>query len=96
MTLRREERFTRRVFDAIEAILHDVSDDPAHPLHQRFNTTTRRFVEDLQSNSEVIAMGEVLKDELLQRPIVRDLAASLWMKRGSSPRRWRSRSPARP
>lgn len=74
-----DQEIYRRVFDAVEAMLHDVSHDPAHPLHQQFNAAVRRFVEDLQSNPDVIATGEALKDELLQHPIVRDLAASLWM-----------------
>jgi uncharacterized membrane-anchored protein YjiN (DUF445 family) len=75
-----DQEIYRRLFDAVAALLHDVSHDPAHPLHQQFNTAVRRFAEDLQSNPDVIATGEALKDELLQHAIVRDLAASLWMK----------------
>jgi uncharacterized membrane-anchored protein YjiN (DUF445 family) len=69
----------RRLVDGVEATLHEVSRDPAHPVHQQFNAVVRRFIEDLRSNPDVIAKGEALKEELLRHPIMRDLAASLWV-----------------
>jgi uncharacterized membrane-anchored protein YjiN (DUF445 family) len=69
----------RRLVDAVEVMLREVSQDPAHSMHQQFNAAVRQFIADLQSNPDVIAKGEVLKEELLQHPIVRDIAASLWV-----------------
>lgn len=68
----------RKLFDAVEAAMREVSRDPAHPLRDTFDDEIRRLIDDLQSNPEVIAKGEALKEELLAHPIVRDLAASLW------------------
>jgi uncharacterized membrane-anchored protein YjiN (DUF445 family) len=74
-----DKEIYRRLVDGIETTLREVSQDPAHPVHQQFNTAVRQFIEDLRSNPEVIAKGEALKEELLQQPIVRDIAASLWV-----------------
>ena len=74
-----DKEIYRRLFDAVEAMLHEVSQDPTHPLHAKFNTAIRQLIVDLQSNPDMIAKGEALKEELLQHPIVRDIAASLWM-----------------
>jgi len=74
-----DKEIYRRLFDAVEAMLHEVSQDPSHPLHAQFNTVIRQLIVDLQSNPDMIAKGEALKEELLQHPVVRDLAAALWM-----------------
>jgi uncharacterized membrane-anchored protein YjiN (DUF445 family) len=74
-----DKEIYRRLFEAIAATLHDVSQNPAHPLRQQFTAAVRQWIEDLQSNPDVIAKGEVLKDELLQHPLVRDLSAALWL-----------------
>jgi uncharacterized membrane-anchored protein YjiN (DUF445 family) len=73
-----DKEIYRRLFDAVEAMLQEVSQDPAHPLHAKFNTAIRQLIVDLQSNPDTIAKGEALKEELLQHPIVRDIAGSLW------------------
>jgi uncharacterized membrane-anchored protein YjiN (DUF445 family) len=74
-----DKEIYRRLLDAVQAMLQEVSPDPAHPLHQQFNAAVRQFIVDLQSNPAYIAKGEALKDELLQHPIVRDLSATLWL-----------------
>ena len=74
-----DKEIYRRLLDAVEAMLHEVSREPAHPLHQQFNAAVRQFIVDLQSNPAYIAKGEAVKDELLQHPIVRELSATLWL-----------------
>jgi uncharacterized membrane-anchored protein YjiN (DUF445 family) len=74
-----DKEIYRRLFDAVETMLHEVSQDPSHPLHAQFDAVVRQLIVDLQSNPDMIAKGEAIKEELLQHPIVRDVAASLWM-----------------
>ncbi|MDZ4719536.1 MAG: DUF445 domain-containing protein [Roseiflexaceae bacterium] len=74
-----DKEIYRRVFDALETMLSEVSQNPAHPLHAQFNRVIHQFIVDLQSNPDMTARSEALKEELLQHPIVRELAASLWM-----------------
>jgi uncharacterized membrane-anchored protein YjiN (DUF445 family) len=69
----------RRLVDAVETMLHEVSQDPDHPVHQQFNTAVRQLIEDLHSNPDLIAKGEALKEDLLRHPIARDIVASLWV-----------------
>src|SRR5262245_53595190 len=68
-----------RLVDAVTTSLHEVSQEPAHPLHDQFDAAVHRLLADLQSNPEVIARGEELKDELLRHPLVHDVVASLWL-----------------
>ncbi|HET9223648.1 MAG TPA: DUF445 domain-containing protein [Roseiflexaceae bacterium] len=74
-----DKEIYRRLVDAVETTLHEVSQDPAHQIHQQFNATVREFIEELQSNPDLIAKGEALKEELLNHPSARDIAATLWV-----------------
>jgi uncharacterized membrane-anchored protein YjiN (DUF445 family) len=74
-----DKEIYRRLFDAVEAMLHEVGQDPSHPLHAQFNALVHQLIVDLQSNPDMIARGEAIKEELLLHPIVRDVAVSLWM-----------------
>jgi uncharacterized membrane-anchored protein YjiN (DUF445 family) len=74
-----DKQIYRRLFDAVEAMLQEVSQDPSHRLHAQFNALVHQLIVDLQSNPDMIARGEAIKEELLLHPIVRDVAASLWM-----------------
>jgi len=74
-----DRHISERLFDTVESTLHAVSVDPNHPFHDRFNTLLYEFIERLQHDPATIARGEVLKDELLGNPIVREFSASLWL-----------------
>jgi len=73
-----DDKIHERVVTGIEHTLHDVSVDPEHPLRARFNEAVEEFVEKLKSSPEMIARGELLKEEVLQHPTVRSYSASLW------------------
>ena len=47
----------RKLFDAVESAMREVSRDPAHPLRDTFDDEIRHLIDDLQSNPEVIAKG---------------------------------------
>jgi uncharacterized membrane-anchored protein YjiN (DUF445 family) len=68
----------RRLLDTIDETLQEVNADPSHPLHERFDAVVVRLLDDLQHKPELIDRIEALKEDLLQHPIVREFAASLW------------------
>jgi uncharacterized membrane-anchored protein YjiN (DUF445 family) len=73
-----DRHIAERLFDTVESTLQAVRSDPNHPFHARFDALLAEFIDRLQHDPETIARGEVLKEELLQNPIVRDFSASLW------------------
>jgi uncharacterized membrane-anchored protein YjiN (DUF445 family) len=73
-----DERIHDKIVTAIGNTLHQVSNDPEHPLRKRFDAAVHQFIERLRSSPETIAKGEALKDELLSHPSVRQFSASVW------------------
>jgi uncharacterized membrane-anchored protein YjiN (DUF445 family) len=73
-----DQHIAERLFETVGATLQDVSVNPDHPLHNRFNHLLYEFIERLQHDPTTIARGEELKQELLSNPIVQEFSASLW------------------
>jgi uncharacterized membrane-anchored protein YjiN (DUF445 family) len=73
-----DQHIAERLFETVGATLQDVSVNPDHPLHNRFNRLLYEFIERLQHDPTTIARGEELKQELLSNPIVQEFSASLW------------------
>ncbi len=69
----------KKIVDAAENTLQEVNADPNHPLQKRFDTAIDRFLEDLKHSSEISAKEEIIKEELLEHPMVKDFASSLWV-----------------
>jgi uncharacterized membrane-anchored protein YjiN (DUF445 family) len=67
-----------KIVEATDKVLQEVSNDPKHPLHQKFSEVMDQFVEDLQTSPDVAAREEAWKEELLQQPVVQEFASSLW------------------
>lgn len=67
-----------RLVEAIDHMLHEVSTNPAHPIHARFSEAMGRLIHDLKTSPEVIEREQVFKEDLLQHPDVRAFSASLW------------------
>jgi uncharacterized membrane-anchored protein YjiN (DUF445 family) len=67
-----------RLVETVTAVLKEISQDPGHPLHAQFDALIDRFVTRLQNDPELITTGEAYKSELIEHPMVRELAASLW------------------
>ncbi|GAB4458136.1 MAG: DUF445 domain-containing protein [Anaerolineae bacterium] len=74
-----DHRIYEKMVLALDNTLHEVNDDPNHPLHAKFGGLIDRLVADLQESPEMIDRGEALKEEFLQDPGVRDFASSLWL-----------------
>lgn len=56
----------------------DIRDNEAHPARGALDNLLRRLAEDLQSDDEVIARAEALKERLLTHPQVAATVVSLW------------------
>jgi uncharacterized membrane-anchored protein YjiN (DUF445 family) len=59
-------------------ILNRVSEDPAHPLRQRFDAFTREFIERLKVDPEFIEKGEDVKRYLVGDETLNGYLGSLW------------------
>jgi len=73
-----DEKIYHRILGAIEQLLHDVSDDPAHPLRASFDHKLRELVDRLQHSPETGARAEALKDEWLSDPAIEELSNWVW------------------
>ena len=73
-----DDRIHDKIVTAIENTLHQVSEDPDHPLRLRFDAAVHRFIEKLRTSPETIAKGEEVKEELLAHPAVREFSATVW------------------
>jgi uncharacterized membrane-anchored protein YjiN (DUF445 family) len=68
----------KKIIDTVDKTLHEVSADPTHPIHDKFNEVICRFVEDLKTSPEIVARETVFKEEMLQDAAVRNFSSSLW------------------
>lgn len=59
-------------------ILNKVSEDPEHPLRQRFDVFTKEFIERLKADPAFAARSEEIKNYLLNDEALNTYLASLW------------------
>jgi uncharacterized membrane-anchored protein YjiN (DUF445 family) len=65
-------------YQQVLAWLTDIHDDAEHPARQALDDLLRRLATDLQSDPEVMASAESLKERLLTHPQVPETAVGLW------------------
>lgn len=68
----------KKIVASAGALLEEVRADDRHPLREEFDAFTRRTIERLRTSKDYARRAEKLKHDLLGRPQVRDLAATLW------------------
>src|SRR5258708_26626239 len=73
-----DDKIYQKIIDAVERLLRDMVQDPAHPLRTAFDDAIRDFIERLQHAPDVIARAEAMKEEWLADSSVADLSAKLW------------------
>jgi uncharacterized membrane-anchored protein YjiN (DUF445 family) len=73
-----DDRIYQKIVSSIEHLLHEVHDDPHHPLRARFDQALERFIDKLQHSPEMIARTEALKEELLGKQVIDELSLSIW------------------
>ena len=69
----------KKIVDAVDVTLQEVSADPAHPLQASFNMALRKYIEELKSSPEILAKEAVIKEELLQHELLQAFSTSLWV-----------------
>jgi len=73
-----DDKIYQKIIAAGERLLHDMVNDPAHPLRGAFDDAIRDFIDRLQHSPEVIERAEALKEEWLMGAATDDLARKLW------------------
>jgi uncharacterized membrane-anchored protein YjiN (DUF445 family) len=73
-----DQRIYGRLVDGLQRTLEDLERDSAHPLYEQFTLLVDRWIVNLQYDPDVRQRGEALKAELLEHPMLRDIAASVW------------------
>ena len=68
-----------RIIVALDNTLHEVNSDPDHPARDQFYEYLNRFIDDLKNSPDLIARGELLKEDFLEDPGVREFSSSLWV-----------------
>ncbi|HYC52855.1 MAG TPA: DUF445 domain-containing protein [Gemmatimonadaceae bacterium] len=74
-----DEKIFEKIVMSIERTLREIRDDPNHPLRERFDSSLRTFIDNLQNSPDTVAKAEALKAELLDAEAVRRFSASLWV-----------------
>jgi len=73
-----DDKIYQKIIDAVERLLRDMVQDPAHPLRTAFDDAIRDFIDRLQHSPDVIARAEAMKEEWLADSSVAELSARLW------------------
>src|SRR6185503_8614010 len=60
-----DDKIYQKIIAAVERLLHDMVNDPHHPLRASFDNAIRDFIDRLQHAPDVIARAEALKEEWL-------------------------------
>lgn len=75
-----DEEIYDQLVGELERILDEIGDDPNHPARGQFNERIARLRETLTEDPVLIERGQVLKDEFLNHPAVRDYFHELWQR----------------
>jgi len=73
-----DDKIYQKIIAAVERLLHDMVNDPRHPLRASFDNAIRDFIDRLQHSPDVIARAEALKEEWLMGASTDDMARKLW------------------
>ncbi|HET9274850.1 MAG TPA: DUF445 domain-containing protein [Gemmatimonadales bacterium] len=73
-----DEKLYRKIVAAIERSLHDIRDDPAHPVREGFDRALKDFTDRLQHSPETGARAEALKEEWLSDETLGELTDKIW------------------
>ncbi|MDQ1395914.1 MAG: hypothetical protein QOG64_1173, partial [Acidimicrobiaceae bacterium] len=73
-----EDRIFDRLIEGARAVLQQMAGDRQHYLRRQLDQRISQLVVDLESSPELLARGEVIKQEVLAQPQVADWVASLW------------------
>ncbi len=75
-----DEEIYDQLVGELERILDEIGDDPNHPARGQLNERIARLRETLTEDPVLIERGQVLKDEFLNHPAVREYFHELWQR----------------
>lgn len=73
-----DDRIHDKIVTGIERTLEQIGQDREHPLRVRLNAALDDFIDKLRHGPELAARAEILKEEMLAHPAVRQFSAALW------------------
>jgi uncharacterized membrane-anchored protein YjiN (DUF445 family) len=73
-----DEKIYEKIMTMAEQTLREVNMDSDHELRQKFNVATQTFIHNLRNSDEYKQKVEMLKEDLLENPVVRQYFSSLW------------------
>ena len=73
-----DDRVIRRLRVEMVAWVADIRDDPGHPARVALDRLLSDLARDLQSDPDVMARAEHLKERVLSQPGVRETSVALW------------------
>lgn len=73
-----DERVSDNIIKALRKLLHDMAEDPAHPLRLRVIEGLRTLAFDLKHLPETRGKVEAIKNELIESPVVGAYLTGLW------------------
>ena len=68
----------KKIVASAGSLLEEVRGDEHHPLRDEFDHFARRMIERLKTSKDYARRAEKLKQDLLARPEMRDLAGTMW------------------
>ena len=74
-----DQAIYKKIVEATEDTLREVRRDPNHPFLTKFDEVLTEFIDDLKNSPEVKVREEIIKDDILADPMVRDFSSSLWV-----------------
>lgn len=67
-----------KIVTNLQSLLNEVTRNPDHELRVRFNRATEEFIRKLKSSPEYRERGELLKEEFLASPVIRQYFDRVW------------------
>ncbi len=73
-----DERIFNKLYDGLCGFVQEVGETPHHEFRRYLDQRVEQLAERLQTDPELIARGEELKEQFLAHPAVRSWTMSLW------------------
>lgn len=68
----------KKIVASAATLLDDVNANPDHPLREEFDRFVQGFIAELRTSEDYARRAEKLKQDLLERPEMRDLVGTMW------------------
>ena len=73
-----DDKIHEKIVGGLDRTLQEISQDPNHPMRERFDRALEEFIQKLHHSPEVQAKAEELKLELMDAAAVRRFSTSMW------------------